>query len=226
MIGIRYDKKNFNTTLRNTVEYSLGFLDGAKMGTIIFNTRLAQITEEALKQYIDIKAKANPESLHHVYEWNQTGSPSARLFDLRYTVSKIGLSVNSTFRQSRSVNQDMTTPFYDKARIMENGIPVTIRPTKSQVLKFNGPNGEIFTRRPVKIENPGGEDVYKGFESVFDEFMLRYFKQSFLRSSGLFDYIQKPTLFKKNIKAGSKIGRSKGIDTGFKWITNATIGVE
>jgi hypothetical protein len=120
----------------------------------------------------------------------------------------------------------MTTPFYDKARIMENGIPVTIRPTKSQVLKFNGPNGEVFTRRPIKIENPGGDEAYKGFESAFDEFMLRYFKQSFLRASGLYDYIKKPSLYKKNLKAGSKMGRSKGIDTGFKWITNATIGVE
>jgi len=56
--------------------------------------------------------------------------------------------------------------------------------------------------------------------------MTRYFKQSFLRASGVYDYIKKPTLYKKNLKAGSIAGRSKGIDTGFKWITNATIGVE
>jgi hypothetical protein len=120
----------------------------------------------------------------------------------------------------------MTTPFYNKAKIMEEGIPVTIKPTKSKTLKFNGPSGEVFTSRPIKIENPGGDFVVGGFESAFDEFMTRYFKQSFLRASGVYDYIKKPTLYKKNFKAGSKAGRSKGIDTGFKWITNATIGVE
>lgn len=56
--------------------------------------------------------------------------------------------------------------------------------------------------------------------------MLRYFKQSFLRASGIYDYIKKPTLFKKNIKAGSKSGKSKGVETGFKWIANAKISVE
>jgi hypothetical protein len=55
---------------------------------------------------------------------------------------------------------------------------------------------------------------------------LKYFKQSFLRASGIYDYISRPTVFKKNIKAGSKIGKSKGIDTGYKWIINAKIGVE
>jgi hypothetical protein len=120
----------------------------------------------------------------------------------------------------------MTVPFYNKAKIMENGMPVTIAPTKSKVLKFNGPNGEVFTSKTIKVDNPGGDEVYKGFESTFDEFMIRYFKQSFLRASGLYDYIKKPTLYKTNFKSGSKMGRNKGIDTGFKWITNATIGVE
>jgi len=223
---VTMDTKMFSKQMKNIIDYSVGFLDGIHKGKKIFLDRLGLGVISALAQYVDVEARSNPKALHHIYEWNQTGSPSARLFDLRYTVSKLGLSVGSTFRQSRSVSRDMTTPFYDKARIMENGIPVTIRPTKSQVLKFNGPNGEVFTRRPVKIENPGGDEVYKGFESVFDEFMIRYFKQSFLRASGLYNYIQKPTLYKKNLKSGSKMGRSKGIDTGYKWITNATIGVE
>lgn len=217
---------SFTKQMNNIINYSFGFIEGVDRGKKIFLDNLGRGLIKALYQYVDINARANPKALHHVYEWNKTGSPDARLFDLRYTVSKIGLSVNSTFKQSRSIKEDMTTPFYNKAKIMEEGIPVIIRPTKSKVLKFNGPNGEVFTSKPVKIENPGGDDVYKGFESIFDEFMTRYFKQSFLRSSGLYNYIKKPTLYKKNLKAGSKMGRSKGIDTGFKWITNATIGVE
>ncbi len=222
----RTNTTSFTKQMNNIVNYSLGFLEGVNRGKKIFFDKVGAGTIQALAQYIDVQARANPKTLHHVYEWNQTGSPSARLFNLNYTVSNLGLSVNSTFRQSRSVSENMTTPFYSKAKIMEEGIPVVITPTKSKVLKFNGPSGEIYTSKSVKVENPGGDFVVGGFESTFDEFMIRYFKQSFLRASGLFDYIKKPTLYKKNFKTGSKMGRSKGIDTGFKWITNATIGVE
>lgn len=217
---------SFTKQMNNIINYSFGFLEGVDRGKKIFFDKLGIGVIQSLSQYIDVQARSNPKALHHVYEWNKTGSPGARLFDLRYTVSNLGLSLNSTFRQSRSISENMTTPFYDKARIMENGIPVTISPTKSKVLKFSGPNGDVFTSRPIKIENPGGDEVYKGFESSFDEFITRYFKQSFLKASGIYDYIKKPTLYKKNLKAGSKLGRNKGIDTGFKWITNATIGVE
>ena len=223
---VNANTRSFNKQMNNIINYSFGFLEGIERGKKIFFDKLGLGVIESLSQYIDVQARANPKALHHVYEWNQTGSPGARLFNLKYTVSNLGLSVNSTFRQSRSVSENMTVPFYNKAKIMENGIPVTIAPTKSKVLKFNGPNGEVFTSKTIKVDNPGGDEVYKGFESTFDEFMIRYFKQSFLRASGLYDYIKKPTLYKTNFKSGSKMGRNKGIDTGFKWITNATIGVE
>jgi hypothetical protein len=42
----------------------------------------------------------------------------------------------------------------------------------------------------------------------------------------IYNYNKKPVIFKKEIKTGARMGRSKGIDTGFKWIANATIGVE
>jgi hypothetical protein len=120
----------------------------------------------------------------------------------------------------------MTVPFYNKAKIMENGVPVTIAPTKAKVLKFNGPSGEVFTSKTITVDNPGGDMVYGSFEKTVDEFILKYFKQSFLKASGVYDYIKKPQLYKKNIKAGSRMGKAKGVDTGFKWIANATIGVE
>jgi hypothetical protein len=47
-----------------------------------------------------------------------------------------------------------------------------------------------------------------------------------LQASGIYSYIGRPTTFKTNIAAGAKLGRSKGIQTGFRWITNAKIGVE
>jgi hypothetical protein len=212
--------------MNNIINYSLGFLEGVDRGKKIFFDRLGKGAIQALAQYIDVQARANPKALHHVYEWNQVSSPSARLFNLGYTVSNLGLSVNSTFKQSRSVSENMTTPFYNKAKIMEEGTPVTITPKKSSVLAFNQGGETIFTKKSVTVRNPGGDFVQGSFERTVDEFMLRYFKQSFLRASGIYDYIKKPTLFKKNIKAGSKSGKSKGVETGFKWIANAKIGVE
>jgi hypothetical protein len=109
---------------------------------------------------------------------------------------------------------------------MERGVPVTITPKKSSVLVFEEGGETIFTKNPITVRSPGGDEVRGSFEKTVDEFILRYFKQSFLRASGIYDYIKKPTLYKKNIKAGSKVGRSKGLDTGFKWIANAKISVE
>jgi hypothetical protein len=204
----------------------MGFLDGVENGKRVFLKNLGAGTIQAMAAYVDVSAKGNPNALHHVYEWYQTGSPSARLFDIDYTVSNLGLTFNSKFRQSRTLKEDSNVPFYNKASIMENGVPVTITPKKSSVLVFEQGGETIFTKNPVTVRNPGGDCVAGSFERTIDEFILKYFKQSFLRASGIYDYIKKPVLYKKNFKAGSKIGKSKGVDTGFRWIANAKIGVE
>ena len=218
--------KQFESQMNNIVKYSVGFLDGIERGKTVFLKNLGVGTIQALAAYVDVSAKGNPRALHHMYEWYQTGSPSARLFDLDYTVSNLGLSIRSTFKQSRTLKEDSNEPFYNKASIMEQGVPVTITPKRSSVLVFEEGGNTIFTKNPITVRSPGGEEVQGSFEKTVDEFILRYFKQSFLRASGIYDYIKKPVLYKKNIKAGSKIGRSKGLDTGFKWIANAKIGVE
>jgi hypothetical protein len=220
------NSKQFESQMNNIVKYSIGFLDGIERGKTVFLKNLGAGTIQALAAYVDVSAKGNPRALHHIYEWYQTGSPSARLFDLDYTVSNLGLSITSTFKQSRTLKEDSNEPFYNKASIMERGIPVTITPKRSSVLVFEEGGNTIFTKNPITVRNPGGDEVQGAFEKTVDEFILRYFKQSFLRASGIYDYIKKPVLYKKNIKAGSKLGRSKGIDTGFKWIANAKIGVE
>jgi hypothetical protein len=100
--------KQFESQMNNIVKYSVGFLDGVQNGKTIFLKNLGLGTIQALAAYIDVSAKGNPRALHHVYEWYQTGSPSARLFDLDYTVSNLGLSINSTFKQSRTLREDST----------------------------------------------------------------------------------------------------------------------
>ncbi len=223
---ITTNSKQFESQVGNIIKYSMGFLDGVQKGKSVFLKNLGAGTIQAMAAYVDVSAKGNPNALHHVYEWYQTGSPSARLFDIDYTVSNLGLTFNSKFRQSRTLKEDSNVPFYNKASIMENGIPVTITPKKSSVLVFEQGGETIFTKNPVTVRNPGGDYVAGSFERTIDEFILKYFKQSFLRASGIYDYIKKPVLYKKNFKAGSKLGKSKGVDTGFRWIANAKIGVE
>ena len=223
MITTKIDTKYFTKTMNNIVDYSFGFIDGVNRGKKIFLESLGKETIQVLKQYIDVNARLNQRALHHVYEWYQTGSPNARLYDFVYSVNGNGISFKSTFRQSTSVPRGSTVPFYNKAKIMEDGSPITIKPKKAQVLAFEVDGEEVFTKNPVVIDNPGG-NVQGQFEKTVDAFFNRYFKQSFLRASGLFNYLENPTVFKKKIKAGAKIGRSVGVSTGMSWMANATVG--
>jgi hypothetical protein len=219
-----FNSKQFKKDMNNIVNYSIGFLDGVQKGKTVFLKTMGMETVEVMKEFIDSNARVNPQMLHHIYEWNLTGSPDARLYDISYTVSNLGLSFKSSFSQSRSIKDGSRTPFYDKARIMENGIPVTIRPRSAQVLAFDDNGETVFTRGPVEVLNPGGTEVEGGFEKVFDMFFNKFFSQAFLRTSGIAKYLENPQLYKKDMPAGKKLGRSKGISTGYRWIANAGLG--
>jgi hypothetical protein len=101
---VRTNTASFEKQLKNIIQYSSGFLDGVQKGKTEFLKALGQATITSLGQYIDAQARSNPSALHHIYEWNRTGSPGSRLFDLQYTVSNLGLSVGGTFKQSTSIN--------------------------------------------------------------------------------------------------------------------------
>jgi len=212
--------------LTNIVKYSTGFLEGAQSGKKVFLDNLGGSVIEVLNKYIDAMARSDRDALHHVYEWYQTGSPAARLFDLNYTVSNLGLSVKSSFRQSTSISKDSNRPFYDKARIMEMGIPVTIKPKKASALVFEDAGQTVFTKKQVNIADPGGVEVQGSYQRVFDTFFKSYFTQAFLKSSGLSNYISNPKIYKQNFAAGAKAGRGLGVKTGYRWIVNAKVGLE
>lgn len=219
-----FDSKQFKKEMNNIVNYSVGFLEGIQKGKTVFLKTVGLETVELMKEFIDSNARVNPDMLHHIYEWNQTGSPSARLYDISYTTSNLGLSFMSSFSQSTSIKNGSRTPFYDKARIMEEGIPVTIRPRLAQALAFDDNGETVFTKSPVRVDNPGGTQVEGGFERVFDMFFNRYFSQAFLRVSGVAKYLENPQVYKKDMQAGKKMGKSKGISTGYRWIVNAGVG--
>jgi hypothetical protein len=219
-----FNSNQFKKEMNNIVNYSVGFLEGVHKGKTAFLKVLGMETVEIMKEFIDSNARVNPEMLHHVYEWTMTGSPNARLYDISYTTSNLGLSFRSSFSQSTSIKNGSRTPFYDKARIMEYGIPVTIRPRVAQVLTFEENGETVFTQGPIKVLNPGGTEVEGGFEKVFDMFFNRYFSQAFLRTSGIAKYLENPEVYKKNMQSGKRMGKAKGISTGYRWIANAGVG--
>lgn len=220
---LTFDSVKFAKEMNNIVQYSLGYMEGIQRGKKVFLQNLGNSTIELMKKFVDSNARLDPDALQHMYEWHETGSPSARLFDISYTTSNLGLSFRSTFRQSSSVKNGSYTPFYDKARIMEYGIPVTIKPKESKVLVFNDNGETVFTQKPVTIDKPGGRSAAGSFEKTLDSFMTLYFTQAFLNSSGIMKYFSDSTLFKRNISAGARLGKSKGIDTGYRWIANAAV---
>jgi hypothetical protein len=217
----RFDTKRFSRDMNNIIGYSRGFLEGAKRGRNQFLTKLGAGIKEILKNYIDSNARVSPETLHHVYEWYSTGSPEARLFDISYKVIGQGISFSSSFRQSTSVRSGSNVPFYDKARIMEKGIPVVISPTRAQALVFEDSGTTVFTKAPITVSNPGGKAAEGGFERAFDSFFRRYLSQSVMESSGLKQHLKSPLAYKKDFTKGVRSGKGSGYQAGYRWILEA-----
>jgi hypothetical protein len=219
-INIELDTKSFINSLNNLTQYSIGFLNGVEAAAPAIIDNLGKEIIETLKDFIDTNARVDPQTLHHVYEWYQTGSPEARLFDIDYIVrGKDGLSFNYTFSQSASVANNSKVPFYNKAQIMEKGSPVTIRPKDASVLSFNVDGEQVFTKKPILIANPGGDGVEGGFEQTIKTFFDSYFTQAFLMTSGVMEHLNNPRAYKDHVLAGSKQGKSLGFKIGYEWAT-------
>lgn len=213
----------FKKDMKNIMNYSLGFLEGVQAGKTKFLNNVGTLTKELLEEYIDSNARVNPEALHHIYEWYKVGSPDARLYDINYTISNLGLSFVSTLKQSTSIKDGSSVPFYNKAKIMEEGTPVTIRPKKSNVLVFEDGGETVFTKGEVVVQSPGGRATTGSFQKVVDTFFNRYFTQAFLRTSGVAAYLSNTDVYRKNLPAGKTSGKIKGYQVGYRWIANAGI---
>lgn len=217
----RFDTKQFSSDMNNVISYSKGFLEGASRGRNQFLTKLGAGIKEILKEYVDSNARVSPETLHHVYEWYSAGSPEARLFDISYRVIGQGISFSSSFRQSTSVRAGSSVPFYDKARIMEEGLSVVISPIRAQALVFEDAGTTVFTKSPITISKPGGRAVEGGFEKAFDSFFERYLSQSVMESSGLKQHLQSPLAYKRDFAKGVRSGKGAGYQAGHRWIVEA-----
>lgn len=220
MISLKFDSTAFQKEMQNFIDYSTGFVEGIPAGKREFLNAIGPIISEKASEFVDMNARVDPITLHHVYEWYKEGNPADRLFNINYTISNLGLSFSAGFTQSTSIKSGSSVPFYNKAEIMELGMPVVIKPVHADVLRFQVGNETIYTRKPVVVNRPGGNT--KGeFAQVFDTFFSKYFTQSFMRSSGLNTYFANPIVYKENLKSGIRIGRSKGYSVGYRWVANA-----
>ena len=218
-IAPSFDDTQFTKDMKNITEYMYGFVDGTKAGKPELMKLLGVSVKEILEDFIDSSARVDPESLSHVYEWYQNGSSDARLFDILYTPSGRGLSFGFTLRQSNSIKDGSKTPFYDKARIMEYGVPVTINPTKAQALSFDIDGKTVFTKKSVTVENPGGAAAEGGLKNAFTQFFTQYISQALLDVTGLKKHFEIASEFNDGFRSAKSGGRSLGTRMGIKWIS-------
>jgi len=213
---VTFDDRKLMKDMERLVSYSQGFLEGTELAKPAILNKLGKDVIQTLRNFVDSNARVNPSALQHVYEWSMTGTPAGRLFDINYLVTGNGLSFNSTFRQSSTIQKGSSTPFYDKARIMEEGIPVIIKP-KGRVLAFVDDGEQVFTSKPVLVSNPGGAEARGSFEQVINSFFESYFTQSYIASSGIFDYLKNPFPYAANLQRGMRAGKAYGKTIGLKW---------
>lgn len=221
MISAHINDTQFFKDMNNIMGYAQGFLEGTKSGEQLFLQSIARNGIEIFREFVDQQARIDPQMYHHIYEWYQVGSPEARLFDVEYVTYENGLTFNGNLRQSTSVSAGSTTPFYDKARIMEKGIPVVIKPKKSNVLRFNNGTEDVFVSGQIVVEHPGGNQVAGSFEHIFRIFFTEHFKQSVLEITGIRQYLMNPIDFKTNFGSAKTQGKAKGVQVGYNWITKA-----
>lgn len=227
MIKVRFKTTQFTKILNNSIEYSDGFVEGIKLAKIQFNTELGLFIQQALYKYIDAKARGNPESLHHVYEWGMTGSSNGRLFEINFSPTQNLIKFSGKFLPSKTTSPTSDTPFENKATVMENRIEIVIEPKDADVLAFDINNQTVFTKKQVVISEPGGPQVAGSFERVVNDFFNNYLTTGLLQSSGIFKKLENPIEFLRYFSEGAKGGgKGSGIKAGKKYLTTGGVEIQ
>jgi hypothetical protein len=221
MIGVSFNASDLITTLNNTVKYTNSFLTESKRGETKVATKISNLSIEVFYDYLDGLARSHPGMLHHVYEWGQIGNPTERLFELKLSLAKNAGIISVDLLQSTSLPENGNDAFYDKASIMEEGIPVIITEKEAQSLFFEIDGEEFFRKGPIYIANPGGEGTRGSFVKAFNEFYTLYFDKVFLQSIRFYEHFSDPKDYKTSFRsaAKSKSGASGiGKKAALSWI--------
>jgi len=131
----------------------------------------AEIVATYFEEYMDARARSNPEKFHHVYEFDQTGDRDKRLFKKNLSSTPEGTIISFSFRPAKRPNRQGYV-FANKASIMEAGETVIVRPKSSKYLMYriNETGAFIKTNKPSVIRNPGGASVKGSFKNEFENF--------------------------------------------------------
>lgn len=160
----------------------------------LFRTTIFNQIDKDFGEYVDSQARIKPRSLHHVYEWNKTGIPASRLFSL-YTINTDGLSfrINYNFKLSKSSvpsknkKQKKRYVFANKAEVMEQGMPIVIRPKSAERLVFELDGETVFMPKgtSVTVRRPGGSQSTNQFSLSYGRYFGGQMVNSSIKSSGL-----------------------------------------
>lgn len=217
MLSVRVNNKDVNRMLKNTISYSYGFLQGVELSRLTFNRFLGGMAAEALGKYIDIKARAYPSKLHHVYEPGGTGNESMRLFKFNVDASATQIKIEGSFLPSTRTPLNGGDPFVQRASIMENDISIVIAPVNSDFLAFEDDGEMVFTANSIFVQHPGGDEVAGSFGETVNDFFESYFTVAILRP--LIEDLSSAEEFINNFAAGTKGGRSVGVKAGRQYMT-------
>ena len=212
---LKLNLNEFNKAMNEVIEYTEGFLAGAEGNEMQFNQQLAEVIKEAFYKYLDSTARLDPDSLHHVYEWGQTGVDSARLFRIEAFTGRQSIRFVTEFMQSTSTSPSANEPFVDKASVMEAGTTVTITPRGEGPLVFEGDDGEmVFTNEEVNITNPGG-NVAGQFAAAARDFFTNYLDKGMLKA--LMQDLETPEEYSQGFRKGMSYG--SGMRQGQRYMT-------
>jgi hypothetical protein len=221
MIGFKFDGKAVKKALKNVVDYTEGFVGEVKSQEQYIASKVADLSIEEFYDYLDQLARINPGLLHHVYEWGRVGDPDSRLYDLKkILMGKSNVGVEADFLESETISETSDQVFYNKAKIMEEGIPIVIQEVKAQALFFEVDGEEFFRTGPIVIENPGGPAVRGSFVKNFEEFYGRYFQSVFLNEIRFYQYFVDAKPYEEGFAsaiAGS--ARNTGKAKALSWVS-------
>jgi hypothetical protein len=162
------------------------------------------LSSQSFVKAMNIEAKGNPKTYHHIYEWNKIGLNSGRLFFL-YKESSVGgkLIIKPGFIKSKTkvpVSPELLAPgrtgksvasrhvFRDKASIMESGKPVIFRASKPTPIPSGGKLSFVAAGTIIRNYNPGGKKVKGSFEKFYNNWFNTKVN-SVISSSGIMDKI-------------------------------------
>lgn len=167
-------------TMRNVGAY----IEGVAVATRSFDIdkeigqAITTIAKVSLGKFIDSEARLSPKSLHHVYEWNQTGKPLGRLWKIDGTYKSGSIVLSSEFRPSKTFAPNKYGPrrskFIFKADVMEKGQPVRITARNAQALHFYSKDGDpVFIPKGkfVTVKTPGGKQVKGSYKKTMNRFL-------------------------------------------------------